>query len=94
MTTTTMPTTPVSADRVLAGALRLSLVPLGGHHQAIEELRRISCDQDRALLGALERLERDRERPSRGATMTKTLLEDTLMVVRASAPDRPLASVA
>ena len=70
-------TTPVSPDRVLAGALRLTLLPLA-RERAVDELVALANGEATALLGALDRLDRGRRAASTTAIATGRLLRDAI----------------
>ena len=79
--TTSQTITPVSPDRVLAAALRLTLVPTTARRRAVRELRDVSQGQSEPLRKALTRLRADEAsgQSSRAAAMTESLLRATLI---------------
>jgi hypothetical protein len=89
-------TTPVSPDRVLAGALRMTLLPVLAPERAVDELVQLAGGQAPALAGALERLHRDRGTgpASVAATATERLLRDALDADTVAFPAPQLAQLA
>jgi len=79
--TTSHTIAPVSPDRVLAAALRLTLVPTTDRRRAIRELRDLAQGQSEPMRQALTRLRNDQPsgRFSRAAHMTEALLGATLI---------------
>jgi hypothetical protein len=88
-------TTPVSPDRVLAGALRLTLLPFA-RERAVGELVELANGEAAALLGALDRLDRERGRGAASTTAiaTERLLRDAIDANTISASTADLALLA